>query len=372
MSDLELALALAGANRPELEKVLAHYSADAADSLKYRAACFLIENMIYHYEACHPKLDSIRYCFVKDLSQKEMTEQIIKWSRKEITGYTKKPDVLHIKSGYLIRNIDFSFRIWKEVPWSSAIPFDDFCEQILPYRLSNEPLEDWKETYYYTFRPVIDSIAKSNDIRQICSALCNHLRKSPQLYLYGLDIPGIGALTLLNSKLNSKLENCREGTEYMTYILRSLGIPTYIDKVLQNANNNWKMHYWNIVNKDPDRTLFIDDYSVFDKLEDFNKIRKLGKIYRKYCAVQKESLLFKKKAGKIPDEFADPYLSDISYEYFPDINITIPATVPLKKEETVYLTVFDDDGWSPTGWTVKERGKLCFRSCEPDGYIWQA
>jgi hypothetical protein len=50
--DLELALSMAGANRPELEKVLAHYSADAADSLKYRAACFLIENMIYHYEAC--------------------------------------------------------------------------------------------------------------------------------------------------------------------------------------------------------------------------------------------------------------------------------------------------------------------------------
>jgi hypothetical protein len=41
-SRLETALRQSGANRPELEKVLAHY---AGDSLKYRAACFLIEHM---------------------------------------------------------------------------------------------------------------------------------------------------------------------------------------------------------------------------------------------------------------------------------------------------------------------------------------
>ena len=41
-SRLETALRQSGSNRPELEKVLAHYE---GDSLKYRAACFLIEHM---------------------------------------------------------------------------------------------------------------------------------------------------------------------------------------------------------------------------------------------------------------------------------------------------------------------------------------
>ena len=41
-SRLETALRQSGANRSELEKVLAHYE---GDSLKYRAACFLIEHM---------------------------------------------------------------------------------------------------------------------------------------------------------------------------------------------------------------------------------------------------------------------------------------------------------------------------------------
>ncbi len=46
---LEQALQMAGDNRAELEKVLAHYSHAPADSLKLRAAVFLIENMPGHY-----------------------------------------------------------------------------------------------------------------------------------------------------------------------------------------------------------------------------------------------------------------------------------------------------------------------------------
>lgn len=42
---LETALQLAGENRSELEKVLDHYSRTPADSLKLRAAEFLIANM---------------------------------------------------------------------------------------------------------------------------------------------------------------------------------------------------------------------------------------------------------------------------------------------------------------------------------------
>mgnify|MGYP001164469204 CR=1 FL=1 len=45
VSILEIALQQAGENRVELEKVLSRYQIDPADSLKYRAACFLIENM---------------------------------------------------------------------------------------------------------------------------------------------------------------------------------------------------------------------------------------------------------------------------------------------------------------------------------------
>ena len=50
---LEAALSQAGENRVELEKVLHRYQSNPSDSLKYRAACFLIENMpSYTFRLC--------------------------------------------------------------------------------------------------------------------------------------------------------------------------------------------------------------------------------------------------------------------------------------------------------------------------------
>ena len=48
ISPLEVSLQLAGDNRYELEKVLRYYQKDPSDSLKYKAACFLIQNMSYY------------------------------------------------------------------------------------------------------------------------------------------------------------------------------------------------------------------------------------------------------------------------------------------------------------------------------------
>lgn len=55
-SELTMALYLAGDNADELEKVLLHYSGNKNDSLKYKAAVFLIENMQGHYSVCGESL----------------------------------------------------------------------------------------------------------------------------------------------------------------------------------------------------------------------------------------------------------------------------------------------------------------------------
>ena len=55
-SPLERALQAAGENRGELEKVLAHYAQDPTDSLKLKAARFLIEHdaIINEYDEFPP------------------------------------------------------------------------------------------------------------------------------------------------------------------------------------------------------------------------------------------------------------------------------------------------------------------------------
>lgn len=55
-------------NRTELEKVLYYYQQDATDSLKYKAACFLIENMPYHSYTHGEQLEKYKkyYAWLKD------------------------------------------------------------------------------------------------------------------------------------------------------------------------------------------------------------------------------------------------------------------------------------------------------------------
>jgi hypothetical protein len=65
-SNLEKALKLAGDNRSELETVLNHYKHNPADSLKYKATCFLIENMPVHFYLFKEKYGTFSdYGFVK-------------------------------------------------------------------------------------------------------------------------------------------------------------------------------------------------------------------------------------------------------------------------------------------------------------------
>ena len=56
-SRLEQTLQLAGDNKLELQKVLDHY---ASDSLKLKAAIFLIENMLGHYSLDGPYLRQLQ------------------------------------------------------------------------------------------------------------------------------------------------------------------------------------------------------------------------------------------------------------------------------------------------------------------------
>ena len=116
---LERALRMAKGNRPELEKVLAHYE---GDSLKLEAAKFLIRHMPGHYSyadtavyAYYRAIDSVA------LSMKGKSVFEIKDSLEAMAGrFTSLvrgkvvQDVEVMKADYLIANIDTAFAQWQD------------------------------------------------------------------------------------------------------------------------------------------------------------------------------------------------------------------------------------------------------------------
>lgn len=186
---LEEALDLAGNNRTELERVLTHYSS-SKDSLKYKAAIFLIANMPGKYSKVFPNyleyktvFDTIA-CLNSDFEKTGRYIEFYKYYKKSVINTFLSPDLVAkrnsssmpiilediktISSRYLIENIDYAFEAWK-LPWAKHLEFLEFCEFILPYRYGNEELQPWRKTYFESCRGVIEILKLETDPVVACS-----------------------------------------------------------------------------------------------------------------------------------------------------------------------------------------------------------
>ena len=157
---LDIALQQAKDNKEELEKVLTHFE---NDSLKYRAACFLIENMPYHDYYEGKELEKYLKYFEVYSDGKHKPQQIVDSLKKADGAFSlrllsHKYDIQNIDSALLVHNIEWAFKVWQEQPWGKNVCFDDFCEFILPYKIGDEPLTEWREQLYNRYNPLLDSI----------------------------------------------------------------------------------------------------------------------------------------------------------------------------------------------------------------------
>lgn len=363
-SDVELALRQAGDNRAELEKVLEHYGKRPEDRLKLQSAYFLIANMPFNFTVRDPQLESFR-AYIRDAEIDGKSWAHFRESHPHVAKKTViEPDIQFMTSAYLIRNIDFSFKVWEEAPWGKDVPFETFCEEILPYRLDHEPLEYWKEAYYATFQPVLDTTVHGNRIEDICKHLLKEINKRGWIWDTEFVAHGFGATALLHAMYGT----CKEQAELVAYMLRSVGIPAGIDIVIQIPNNLMRKHYWNYTHtKEGD--LFGFDISENYLVNGRWEVRKTGKVYRQCFSLQKESLRVKNKDMFIPEGgLNELLLRDVSHEYFPDTHIAVRPDVPVHfgRKDLAYLCVFNNREWIPVAYGVPYKGNVAFRNVEPD------
>lgn len=160
-SELDEALLRAGDNRGEMEKVLEHFKNDP-DGLKYDAARFLIINMPYHYTytgACMDSLDSAYREMAAAPTQKRV--EVFNNLKKNIDDSKAEPivDITSVSAAYLIKAVDDACYVWNHSGWSKDYDKSIFFDYVLPYRLLNEPLSDWRELiaseYYYLSDTVV-------------------------------------------------------------------------------------------------------------------------------------------------------------------------------------------------------------------------
>ncbi|GHT76122.1 hypothetical protein AGMMS50262_13440 [Bacteroidia bacterium] len=373
-NDLEKALSFAGKNRSELEKVLAYYKSPE-DSLKLKAAQFLICNMPHYYSYSGEALDSFRLA-VKEFGMRHeypvIDEHVRivphvsfedKYGDPPYLNFRKVYDAHIITSGFLIENIELAFQTWAEKSWGKTVSFPEFCEEILPYRIGNEPLENWRKEYYNVFQPVLDSL-KVTDPIDAGIALYNKIMNQRWIFDNHIISPHVGGFSLLQCRVGS----CESLAYYATYIFRSTGIPSGIDCILQNPDMLYKQHFWNYMKDTSGRTIPFELYLTAPAYESNPINRKKGKVYRICFSEQPLSISNKYKHEKTPSLLDNKYIIDASSSYFE--GSTVEISIDNLKRNVLYLGVFNNKTWIPIACSHIENDKAVFKYVE-SGIVYQ-
>lgn len=379
-SALDIAFHLSDQNRPEMEKVLDRYSMYPEDSLKYRAAVFLIENMPYYYSyegEMLDKYDSYYRALNEHRFKRHVKPELILDSIVNIHGRFSphtlevKYDILTVDSAFLCNNIEWAFKVWEEQPWGKNVSFEDFCEYVLPYRIGDERLEsNWREMYYNLYNPLLDSLRLDSTVKDAddpitaVKLLMETLAKHDSAYYTGIGpsgMPHVGPTTALN-----RSGSCGELTDFVVYTCRALGIPCFIDFMPLRGDNNVG-HFW-VGFKSKDNDYYAQHYPEPVKTLQADGVRfdPKMKTYRYTFSINHEE---KKKMESldptVPVFFRRPRLIDVTYHYSGHNleQLCIPKEKIYKKKskgKIAYLCGAQQTGWSPVAWTPFDRGNLSF------------
>ncbi|NJO88207.1 MAG: hypothetical protein HC831_03975 [Chloroflexia bacterium] len=343
----------AGNNRKELETVLEHYRQNPKDSLKLKAAYFLIGNMGEHFYYCSKTLDAYEAYYEEAYNAKDPGNDRTLFQQYEAEyGRISKENLDNvfdsevITSSYLIDNIEWAFKVWKEQPWGKNINFEIFCDYILPYRLDDEPIDNWREKLYRKYNLYLDSVrlARGNVV-DACKKLCSVLRDSFDSGSQHLGhLPSLSPSRLMKYRKGS----CRDDAHFIAYIMRAVGIPVSVEFTPQWPFRSMG-HTWNAVFDSAGRAVkFTGTVGMpgeyLKNKDDF----KYAKIYRRTFSVNYKYLeVIKKEKDKLPGLFQDPFIHDVTCGFVNTNKVVIKINPALNKFKYAYLSVFNNHDWVP-------------------------
>ncbi len=354
--DVAAVLDSAGGNRGQLEQVIEHYRNDP-DTLKLTAAYYLVGNMEGHsyvtYKLCDSTGNEVEFS-VFDYPDYDSL-QTASAALEQIHGTldfkrdTLIEDCRVVTAEFLIDQIDFAFKAWREKPWAKALSFEQFCQYVLPYRGSNEPLEPWRETMWDRYASLQDRMGDSTDPIEAAALINDDVKTwfgfDPRFYYHPTD-QGLSEMTA------NGLGRCEDMTNVTIYAMRANGIAVTSDYTPHWANTG-NNHAWNAVVK-PDGTVmpFMGAEANPGK---YRLANKLAKVYRKTFGKQPDNLIFRdRKQEKVPGWLAGKNYVDVTADYVPVQDLAVALDRTPDSVDIAYICVFNSGEWRAMDWATIE------------------
>lgn len=352
-ADVESALVAAGPHRAELETVLAHFER-APDARGLDAARFLLAHMPGKGYAVMRLHDAKGVTVPFDaLAHDSFAAAQRTWDALEKThgplDFDRERTVLDVETipaAFLIAHVEASLRALDATPRARRPGFAAFLEYVLPYRGSEEPVEDWFGVLRARFEkapgsPLLEPDAAA--VWRFASAEASHaLRFDERYYLHPTD-QGFAEME------RSKTGRCEDITNRTTYAARALGLVTAADytPAWGHRDNN---HAWPVLLDAEGRGSAGDG-------------ARAAKVYRKTWSRRPDALASSLPAGRVPPNrwLANPSQIDVTDQYGPTTDVSVRLTTDAARAEAfAYLCVFNGGEWVAIASARIEGGNVTF------------
>lgn len=357
------------AYRKKYSQVLKHYQNNASDSLKYKAALFLIDNMDGHCSPIGKQMDVFKDMVSKGTIETKggIRELNAAWNNSGKYGTTTfAPDSSIVSERMLISNINAAFDAWQSTPWANDIDFNTFCNYILPYRCSNEHIGgNWRMALREVYSSLItDETNMARAFAKIKKAVFNDVVLSNAYCPYALD-----AITCY---MIGRAE-CGQRSILLIDVLRALGIPAALDNTPMWADYSNKSHGWaSVIGKDGatytvfeddniaktlnpvDASVFIPRYHVS---EDDHCPYEIKRAKTPVKVFREEYGLVDTEAKSRPGFLANVFLRDVSKDY----GLTSQVVLDVNTDKEVGLCAYvSAQDWMPIAYAKPVNGKVTF------------
>ena len=393
----------------ELKRVLDYYQVNDADSLKFKAACFLISNMQYHssnyslgkipevikrsfsfvdsltkayffsinnkglFEVAdylHFQLDTDEFLPTNDvidslLNKKFGNDSSIQRFKREMLYFESKTDSVAkilLDSVSIVSSTDGVFRDIDiiKADWLIAHIEHAFkMWQTSPYS-RDMSFEEFSETLL-SYRSLYEAV-DYNFSSEACSKLLSEIVFSNNqdvaecirrlnFYIYAMDCfedkgKNLGHLGFYDLLQFYKYD-CDRHSEWTVKVLNACGIPAYLDYTSGFFIRD-KMHYGVSVRDTSGR--YHHFTPKWQQLGEKAHGQLFSKVFRRTFSPQKSPSTLKNNIESLPPIFFDPCFVDVTDEFHDVSDVSIKYKENLDSNNIAYIGIFSPKGWKPIGW----------------------
>lgn len=343
-----------------VEEIREHYKKDS-NPLKLKAAIFLLENLYSHKtlmstfstkEGVSHDFNEFNYEDI-DIAEENLNSFITKGGKHKLRSIY---DMEKVTTSFIISIVDSSMNAWESSPWKDTYDFNTFCEYILPYRNTSEPVgNNWKQRFYEQYKSVINNAEDKEDPVSVCTSLLQEMDFFEYQRKRELPQPALS----IDQMHFRKKGLCEDLANVALLNARAIGLAVTYDFTPYNAASS-NSHYWNtILNKEGKHIPFNGNLDLpysFDA-----NYRRLGKVVRKVFSNPKNNLTNFVKKNQIPDrKLKDAHIIDVTNEYVDTYNVDYKFA-DAKNKKVAYITVFNKNKWRALWWSkLDDKGDAKF------------